>query len=162
MGEGPGAAEDLQGEPFVGRSGKLLDQALSAAGLARSEVFITNIVKCRPPGNRNPLPQEMDACYPYLVEQIQILRPRIVVTLGKVAAEYILQRPVKITKEHGCVSYGKEQTPLSGQPFMTVLHPDYVLRNRKPAIESAFFRAIQASKDIAYGRTNAEVFETSN
>ena len=139
VGEGPGEAEDLEGKPFIGRSGKLLDQALSEAGLARSEVFITNIVKCRPPGNRNPLLQEMDNCYGYLNQQIEVVGPRIIITLGKVAAEYILQRPVKITKENGFVGYGRDYSLHEKRLFMTVLHPAYVLRNRKPEIESAFF-----------------------
>lgn len=162
VGEGPGESEDLQGTPFVGRSGKLLDQALAEAGLPRSEVFITNIVKCRPPGNRNPLPQEMDTCYPYLVEQIEIVRPEVIIILGKVSAEYILQRPVKITKENGFVTYAEGRSELDTQLFLTVLHPAYVLRNRTPKNTTAFFQAIQTSKDIAYGRTNDKISTKSN
>ncbi len=151
LGEGPGEAEDLEGVPFVGRSGALLDQALTKAGLLRSEVFITNIVKCRPPGNRNPTPQEMRACYDYLVQQVREVRPTLIVTLGKVAAEYVLQRPVKITKECGNCAYPTGASELSDQLFLTALHPAYVLRNRTPAVEHAFFQAIHVAREVADG-----------
>lgn len=162
VGEGPGEAEDLQGTPFVGRSGALLDLALSKAGLSREEVFITNIVKCRPPSNRNPRPWEMSECYTYLTHQIAIIKPLLIVTLGKVAAERILQRPVKITKENGCATYAEVDAGLYGQLFLTVLHPAYVLRNRTPLVENAFFQAIQTSKDVAYGRANVKISKRSN
>ncbi len=161
LGEGPGAAEDLEGVPFVGRSGALLDQALTEAGLLRSEVFITNIVKCRPPGNRNPTPQEMDACYDYLVQQVQEVQPVLVVTLGKVSAEYVLQRPVKITKECGAFAYPTGISKLTDQLFLTVLHPAYVLRNRSSVVEHAFFQAIHVAKEVADGCSDVKTRKRS-
>jgi uracil-DNA glycosylase len=91
IGEGPGAEEDKQGKPFIGRAGQLLTKMLAAIQLERDEVYITNVVKCRPPGNRNPLPDEVAMCLPYLKEQIGIIKPKIILLLGKVAAESLLQ-----------------------------------------------------------------------
>ncbi len=93
VGEGPGAEEDRQGEPFVGAAGQLLTRMLAAMGLRREEVYITNVVKCRPPGNRDPEPAEIAACLPFLKAQIEAIRPRILVTLGRVAAQALLGRP---------------------------------------------------------------------
>jgi len=92
VGEAPGYNEDVEGKPFVGAAGKFLDQLLSVAGLRRSEVFITNVLKCRPPGNRDPLPDEVEACSPYLDKQISIIRPKLVVCLGRHSASYVLSR----------------------------------------------------------------------
>ena len=152
IGEGPGQNEDLQGRPFIGKAGDLLNEAFRRAGINRNDVFITNAVKCRPPGNRNPSQEEMDKCYPYLINQICYIKPEIVVILGKVAAEYLLQRPVKITKENG-----KLEVRSSGLRLMTVLHPAYVLRNQTPEIRESFFQAITNARNIAYGNTTTGI-----
>jgi DNA polymerase len=146
IGEGPGQEEDLQGRPFVGKSGELLDEALRRAGLPREYVFITNVVKCRPPGNRNPSTKEMEACSPYLYAQIDAIRPELIVTLGKVAAEFLLKREVRITKENGHLDFWDDAVCM-----MTVYHPAYVLRTRRPEVKEAFFQAIQNAREIAYG-----------
>ena len=91
IGEAPGAQEDLAGEPFVGRAGKLLDQILAAIDLSRREVYILNVLKCRPPGNRDPQPPEVEQCEPYLQEQLRIIPPKLILTLGRVAAKTLLR-----------------------------------------------------------------------
>ena len=101
IGEGPGEQEDLTGRPFVGRAGQLLDDMLSMIDLRRERVFIGNIVKCRPPGNRDPLNIEQEACIGYLRNQVALLRPKIIVCLGRVAANRLIHDDYKITKEHG-------------------------------------------------------------
>ena len=100
VGEGPGQQEDLQGEPFVGAAGKLLDDMLSIIDLGRHNCYICNIVKCRPPQNRDPLPQEQDACIGYLERQLALLRPKIVVCLGRIAAMRLIKPDFRITREH--------------------------------------------------------------
>ena len=129
IGEGPGQNEDEQGLPFVGRSGKLLDQYLEAVDLYRDKnIFITNIVKCRPPQNRDPLPEEWDACLPWLREQFRIIRPRIIVCLGRIAAMQIIKPDFKITREHG-VWFER-----GGVRMMAMYHPSALLRDpsRRP------------------------------
>lgn len=101
VGEAPGSQEDREGLPFVGAAGKLLTSLLLSAGVRREEAYITNVVKCRPPGNRTPLPEETEACRPYLEEQVRILEPGLVVALGRTAASVLLGRPVVMAKEHG-------------------------------------------------------------
>jgi uracil-DNA glycosylase len=101
VGEAPGATEDQQGLPFVGRAGQLLNQMLEAIGLARSDVFITNVICCRPPGNRDPLPEEIDACKPYLYKKIQLIEPKVICTLGNFATKLLTGNPTGITKVHG-------------------------------------------------------------
>ena len=101
IGEGPGEQEDLQGEPFVGPAGKLLDLMLSLIDLDRSKVYIANIVKCRPPRNRDPLNTEQDACIGYLRAQTALIRPKIIVCLGRIAAMRIIDKGFRITKQHG-------------------------------------------------------------
>lgn len=124
VGEGPGANEDAQGLPFVGRSGKLLDSYLEAIDLSREKnIFIANIVKCRPPENRDPLPEEAAACKPWLREQFQLLKPKIVVCLGRVAAMQMINPKFAIMKEHG-IFFDKQ-----GTLFMATLHPAALLRN---------------------------------
>lgn len=129
VGEGPGRDEDAQGEPFVGRSGQLLNKLFEAMGINREEVFISNIVKCRPPNNRKPTPIEMSVCKKLLLEkQIKIIRPRVLCTLGSSALEGLLDRPVKITAERGiAISY-------KNTPVIPTYHPAYVLRN-PPALQ---------------------------
>ena len=101
IGEGPGRNEDEQGLPFVGRSGQLLDKYLAAIHLKREDIFITNIVKCRPPENRDPTPQEWEACMPYLREQFRLIRPKIIVCLGRIAAQRLIRPDFSVMKEHG-------------------------------------------------------------
>lgn len=101
VGEGPGEQEDLQARPFVGPAGQLLNELLVHAGLQREQVFITNLVKCRPPGNRTPLPAEVDACHPYLIAQIATVKPRLLVPLGGPALEKLLGRKFSISQIHG-------------------------------------------------------------
>ncbi|GKI15754.1 hypothetical protein CE91St44_22390 [Oscillospiraceae bacterium] len=124
IGEGPGRNEDEQGLPFVGRSGKLLDQYLEAVDLSRDKnVFIGNIVKCRPPENRDPLPEEWDACLPWLREQFKFIRPKIVVCLGRIAAQRLIRPDFSVTKEHG------QFEEKNGVLFTATLHPAALLRN---------------------------------
>jgi uracil-DNA glycosylase family 4 len=123
IGEGPGADEDRQGLAFVGRAGQLLTKIIEAMGLTREQVFIGNIVKCRPPGNRTPLPEEMKACLPYLHEQIAILKPRVIVALGATAVKGLLEVETGITRLRGrWMSY-------EGIDLMPTFHPAYLLRN---------------------------------
>lgn len=103
IGEAPGQQEDIKGEPFVGAAGKLLDEMLAKIALHRSDVYIANVLKCRPPNNRDPLPEEIEACRPNLQQQIDIIRPRFVCTLGRFAAAFVLGRNVSISREHGCL-----------------------------------------------------------
>lgn len=124
VGEGPGENEDLQGEPFVGRGGQLLDKYLTAVDLDRkTNIYIANIVKCRPPKNRDPLPDEQEACIGWLRNQFALIRPKIVVCLGRVAAMRIMKPDIKITKEHG------EFIDKNGTLMMATLHPAALLRN---------------------------------
>lgn len=124
VGEAPGAEEDERGEPFVGQAGKLLDAMLGAVGLKRSEnVYIANSVKCRPPGNRTPEPAETAACWPYLERQIELLQPKLIVALGRPAAQALLQREVKIGAVRG------QQFDYKGTPLIVTYHPAYLLRN---------------------------------
>ncbi|MDD5329559.1 MAG: uracil-DNA glycosylase [Sulfuricella sp.] len=123
VGEAPGADEDAVGEPFVGQAGKLLDNMLKSIGLKRGEnVYIANVVKSRPPGNRNPLPGEIAACFPYLKRQIELIRPRLIVTLGKVASETLLGREATIAGLRGKVH------AYQGIPLIVTYHPAYLLR----------------------------------
>ena len=101
VGEAPGKNEDLQGEPFVGAAGKLLDELLAIAGLERKDVFIANVLKCRPPGNRDPRPEEIELCTPYLREQTRTINPEFIVTLGNFSTKFILKTEVGITRLHG-------------------------------------------------------------
>jgi DNA polymerase len=122
IGEGPGEEEDRQGEPFVGRAGKLLDRMIAAIGLSREQVYIANIVKCRPPGNRDPHEDEIAACFGFLVAQIEGIQPRALVALGKVAASVLLQEPIAITRARG------QMRAFRGIPLMLTYHPAYLLR----------------------------------
>ena len=123
IGEGPGAQEDLKGEPFVGRAGKLLDDMLAMIDLDRAQVFIANIVKCRPPGNRDPLPVEQAACMPWLEAQIRLMDPAIIICLGRVAAMRMIHPEFKITREHG------QWFERDGRRFMALYHPAALLRD---------------------------------
>src|SRR5919106_4614152 len=101
IGEGPGFHEDKQGEPFVGAAGKLLNELLQSAGLSRAEIYIANVVKCRPPNNRDPEPDEVETCKPFLLQQIELIRPKVVCTLGNWATKTLLEKNVGITKVRG-------------------------------------------------------------
>ena len=123
VGEAPGADEDKQGQPFVGRAGQLLDRILKACRWQRDEVYIANILKCRPPDNRNPLPQETANCMPYLVKQLRIIRPRTICALGAVAAQTLLNTQSPIGKLRGSFH------DFDGIPLLCTYHPAYLLRN---------------------------------
>lgn len=124
VGEGPGAEEDQKGEPFVGQAGQLLDNMLAAIGLKRGEdVYIANSVKCRPPGNRTPEPEETATCWPYLQRQIDLIRPRLIVALGRPAAQTLLQQEVKIGQARGHLHRYRDI------PVIVTYHPAYLLRN---------------------------------
>lgn len=123
VGEGPGRDEDLQGEPFVGLAGQLLTKIIQAIQLTRQEVYIANIVKCRPPGNRNPEADEISACEPFLIKQLEVIRPRLICALGTFAAQTLLKTQEKISSLRGRFhSY-------QGIPLMPTFHPAYLLRN---------------------------------
>jgi DNA polymerase len=123
VGEGPGRDEDLQGEPFVGRSGQLLDRLVhEELGLTRASVYIANVVKCRPPGNRDPLPDEVVACAPYLEGQLALLDPKVVVTLGNVATRVLLETDEPISALRG------REHPWRGRVVVPTFHPAYALR----------------------------------
>jgi uracil-DNA glycosylase len=125
IGEAPGADEDRQGEPFVGRAGQLLNSMLRAMGTPRNEVYIANILKCRPPGNRDPQPEESTSCTPYLTQQIALLKPRVILAVGRISAQWLLQTDSPIGRLRGQVfQYGAAATPL-----VVTYHPAYLLRS---------------------------------
>jgi uracil-DNA glycosylase len=125
IGEAPGADEDRQGEPFVGRAGQLLNLMLAAIGLGREQVYIANILKCRPPGNRDPLLEESLRCEPFLMRQITLVRPRVLLSVGRVSAQSLLRTDVQIGRLRGrWFEYGPNKTPL-----MVTYHPAYLLRS---------------------------------
>jgi uracil-DNA glycosylase len=124
IGEAPGEEEDRQGVPFVGRAGGLLNQMLLAAGLSRETVYIANILKCRPPGNRNPSPQEAQACHDYLQQQVRLLQPEVILSVGGVSATNLLQTDQSVGSLRGRIHrYGE-----SGIPMVVTYHPSYLLR----------------------------------
>jgi DNA polymerase len=123
VGEGPGADEDVQGEPFVGKAGQLLTRMIEAMGFRREDVYIANVVKCRPPGNRDPEPDEVAACEPFLKEQIAAVRPKVVVALGRVAVQTLLRDPTPISRQRG------RWREYERVRLMPTFHPAYLLRN---------------------------------
>ncbi len=127
VGEGPGAREDELGRPFVGPAGQLLDQMLSEIGLKRADVYIANVVKCRPPNNRDPQPEERAACMDYLRAQVAFVKPKVIVCLGRIAAGVILGREVKMMKEHGiCIEVKNFAIMPTFHPAAMLHNPDYV------------------------------------
>lgn len=124
VGEGPGEEEDRQGEPFVGAAGRRLNQWIARIGLSREDVYIANIVKCRPPGNRAPLPAEAAACLPFLERQIRAIRPVAICTLGGVALQFLIDSAGKITRDRG------KWREFEGIPVLPTYHPAYILRNQ--------------------------------
>lgn len=146
VGEAPGAEEDRQGEPFVGRAGGLLNSMLRGIGLAREQVFIANVLKCRPPGNRDPAPAEVAQCLPYLERQIALLQPRIMLAVGRIAAQNLLATDTPIGKLRGHVhTFGT-----AGIPLVVTYHPAYLLRSptekRKAWEDLKFARRVAAGK----------------
>lgn len=142
VGEGPGREEDLQGLPFVGRAGQLLDRIMDAAGVNREEVYIANIVKCRPPNNRVPLPEEAKKCLPYLRNQVYLVKPKIIVCLGATAARYIIDKDIRITRDRG------QWIERKGYWLIATYHPAALLRDenkKRPAWED--FKAIKDRLD---------------
>jgi len=123
VGEAPGADEDIQGEPFVGRAGQLLTKIIEAIGLTRGDVYIANVIKCRPPGNRNPEPDEVDRCEPFLFRQIDAIKPKVIVALGKFAAQSLLKTTEPITRLRG------REFTYRDAILMPTYHPAYLLRN---------------------------------
>jgi uracil-DNA glycosylase len=123
VGEAPGADEDVQGEPFVGRAGQLLTKIIEAIGLKREDVYIANVIKCRPPGNRNPEPDEVAQCEPFLFKQIEIIKPKVIVALGKFAAQTLLRTLDPISRLRGRVFEYR------GAKLIPTFHPAYLLRN---------------------------------
>ena len=123
VGEAPGADEDRQGVPFVGRAGQKLTQIIEAIGLSRSEVYIANVLKCRPPGNRNPLPEEVQACEPYLIAQLRLIKPRVICALGTFAAQTLLRTDQRISRLRGRFH------TYQGIKLMPTYHPAFLLRN---------------------------------
>ncbi len=138
VGEGPGENEDQTGRPFVGRAGQLLDKMILAMGLTRAQVFIANIVKCRPPDNRVPLVDEVETCTPYLVQQLEVIRPKVIVTLGLPAVKYMLTSP-KITMG----SVRGRWHDWRGIRLMPTYHPSYVLRNYTEATRQTVWSDLQ-------------------
>jgi DNA polymerase len=144
IGEAPGAEEDRQGEPFVGRAGQLLNAMLLAIGLPRETVFIANVLKCRPPGNRDPRPEEVSNCLPFLSQQIALLKPKVMLAVGRIAAQNLLATDVPLARLRGKLHrFGEAETPL-----VITYHPAYLLRTpadkRKAWEDLKFARAAYA------------------
>jgi uracil-DNA glycosylase len=158
IGEGPGAEEDRQGLPFVGRSGQLLDRLmLEELGITRERVYIANVVKCRPPDNRDPRPEEITACRPYLEQQLDLIAPRVLVTLGKFAGQLLLDSKVGITKLRG------HDYPYRGAVLIPTLHPAYALRGGGEPLaqmRADFVRAKRAL--VAAGSTTIDTTSERN
>ena len=137
IGEGPGQNEDLQGRPFVGRAGELLNKWIVAMGLKREQVFIANIVKCRPPDNREPAPDETATCTPYLERQLEIIRPSVIMTLGKPSSQYMLQTKISMGRMRG------QWHQWRGIKLLPTYHPAYVLRNYSYETRAAVWSDLQ-------------------
>ena len=143
VGEGPGQQEDLQGEPFVGPAGKLLDDMLSIIDLSRENSYICNIVKCRPPQNSDPMDDEQDACIGYLYEQLRILQPRMIVCLGRIAAMRLIKPDFRITREHG------NWSERDGVLYTALYHPSALLRDPSKRPET-FADLLEIRKRLRY------------
>lgn len=138
IGEAPGRQEDLQGEPFVGRAGQLLDKILAAIQMSRDEIYIANILKCRPPSNRDPQPEEMEKCFPYLLEQIRLIRPRLLCALGRIAAQALLKTTTPLGRLRG------QWHEFENLPLLVTYHPAALLRN--PAWKKGTWEDVQMLK----------------
>jgi len=144
IGEGPGRDEDLQGRPFVGKAGELLDKMIGALGLGRQQVYIANIVKCRPPDNRVPTPPEAAACMGYLRRQIELIRPGVIVTLGATPLRELAGESAGITKVRG--QWRRVRVGDRDIPVMPTFHPAYVLRQYTPEVRKAVWDDLKAAK----------------
>ena len=145
VGEAPGEEEDKRGEPFVGRAGQLLTKIVEAIGLSRDQVYIANVIKCRPPGNRNPEPDEVAACEPFLFRQIDVIQPKVIVPLGKFAAQCLLKTVDPITKLRG------RQFDYRGTTLIPTFHPAYLLRN--PSAKREVWEDMKKVRDILQATT---------
>jgi len=145
IGEAPGAEEDRRGEPFVGRAGKLLDQMLRAAGQSREQVFIANILKCRPPNNRDPEADEAAACRSYLERQIELIKPKIILAVGRIAAQQLLATDTPVGRLRGRLHH------LGDVPLVVTYHPAYLLRS--PTQKRKSWQDLCLAMDVAAGRT---------
>lgn len=141
VGEGPGAEEDRTGRPFVGKAGEKLDNMIAAMGLTREQVYIANVVKARPPNNRTPTPEEMAQCGPFLAEQIAIIAPKVIVTLGGTATKYMLDTTTGITKLRG--AWAEYRAGETAVPVMPTFHPAYLLRNYSPETRAMVWSDLQ-------------------
>ena len=144
VGEGPGEEEDKRGEPFVGKAGQLLTKIIEAIGLTREQVYIANVIKCRPPGNRNPEPDEVAACEPFLFRQIDAIQPRVIVPLGKFAAQCLLKTADPITRLRG------RTFDYRGATLIPTFHPAYLLRN--PSAKREVWEDMKKVRSILHGR----------
>ena len=151
IGEGPGEQEDLRGEPFVGPAGQLLDEMLSIIGLSRRNCYIGNIVKCRPPKNRDPLNSEQENCRPYLDAQIQLIQPKIIVCLGRISAMQYIRPDFRITREHG------QWFDIDGTKRMAMYHPSALLRDLSKRPET--FRDLKSLQAMAREQCSHLVLE---
>ena len=149
VGEGPGEQEDKRGEPFVGRAGKLLTQLIEGIELTRADVYIANVVKCRPPGNRDPLPAEIESCSPYLQAQLGFVAPRVVMTLGNFATKLLLDTKVGITKLRG------QEFPFGDAVLVPTLHPAAVLRGGGVALAQTRADFVVAKRVLGRGGAGA-------
>jgi uracil-DNA glycosylase family 4 len=143
VGEAPGADEDLQGEPFVGRAGQLLTKIIEAIDLRRDQVYIANVIKCRPPGNRNPEPDEVDTCQPFLFRQIDAIKPKVIIALGKFAAQSLLKTTDPITRLRGRVFQYR------GASLIPTFHPAFLLRN--PSAKREVWEDMKKARAILSG-----------
>ncbi|MBW2637209.1 MAG: uracil-DNA glycosylase [Deltaproteobacteria bacterium] len=140
VGEAPGEREDIEGRPFVGRAGQLLTRIIEAMGLTRADVYICNILKCRPPGNRNPRPEEIEICEPFLIEQLQAIRPKVICAMGTFAAKTLLKTDLPISKLRGIFH------TYQGIELMPTYHPAYLLRN--PAAKKQVWSDMQMIMEL--------------
>ena len=150
VGEGPGEQEDLKGEPFVGPAGKLLDDMLAMIGLDRSRVYIANIVKCRPPHNRDPQPNEQQACIGWLERQVELIRPKLIVCLGRIAAMALIDPGFRISRQHG------QWFDVKGRRIMATYHPSALLRDESKRPE-AFMDLRELRKEIRERCPNTDI-----
>ncbi len=149
VGEAPGADEDATGRPFVGRAGQKLTEMIVAMGLSRQDVYICNVLKCRPPDNRNPAPEEVQACWPFLIRQLQIIRPGAIVTLGNPATQNLLQTIIGITKLRGQWQNLPNHAPgLADIPVMPTFHPSYLIRSYTPENRAAVWSDLQKVMEL--------------
>ena len=146
VGEAPGRDEDLKGEPFVGKAGELLTKIIEAINLKREDVYICNVLKCRPPENRNPLPEEIDSCEPFLIKQIEAIRPKVICALGKFASQTLLKSEAPISTLRGRFHN------YHGVPLMPTYHPAFLLRN--PKMKREVWQDIQLIQKVLQGKIN--------